>query len=125
MPLVLKIIHCLRRRPDLTPEEFEQYFRDVHAPLVAERAERMGIVGYVLAHTRMPEVNATLQEQEGSPEPFDGIAELWVESLDGLASQDPAVQQAAADLQHDQDNFIDRVQSPIWIAEENVVVPVA
>ena len=58
----------------------------------------------------------------GSPEPFDGVAELWVETLDVLASEDPAVQAAAADLLADEANFIDLARSPIWIAQEHVVI---
>jgi hypothetical protein len=71
----------------------------------------------------MPEVNAALQERnDGSPEPYDGVAEIWVESLDALASDDPTVQKAAADLLSDERNFIDLRQSPLWISEENVVL---
>ena len=36
--------------------------------------------------------------------------------------EDPAVQQAAADLLADEGKFIDLAQSPIWIAQENVVI---
>jgi uncharacterized protein YndB with AHSA1/START domain len=40
----------------------------------------------------MPEVNAALQERnDGSPKSFAGPAEIWVESLDALASEDAAV----------------------------------
>ena len=121
--MMLKLVYCLRRKPELTVEDFQRYWRDVHAPLVAERAALLGIKRYVQVHTGMPEVNAVLQARNGgSPEPYDGVAELWVESLDALASEDPAVQQAAADLLEDEGNFIDRSKSPIWIAEEHVVV---
>ena len=120
---MLKLVYCLRRKPELTVEDFQRYWRDVHAPLVAERAALLGIKRYVQVHTGMPEVNAVLQARNGgAPEPYDGVAELWVESLDALASEDPAVQQAAADLLEDEGNFIDLVRSPIWIAHEHVVV---
>jgi len=95
----------------------------VHAPLVAERAELLGIKRYIQAHTNMPDVNVALQARNGgSPEPFDGVAELWFESMDALASEDPAVQQAAADLLNDERNFIDVPNSPLWLAQENFVV---
>ena len=32
------------------------------------------------------------------------------------------MQQAAADLLADEGNFIDLAQSPLWIAQENVVI---
>ncbi len=120
---MLKLVYCLRRKPELSVEDFQRYWRDVHAPLVSDRAELLGIKRYIQAHTSMPEVNGILQQRNGgSPEPFDGVAEIWVETLDALASEDPAVQQAAADLLADEGNFIDLARSPIWIAQENVVI---
>ena len=120
---MLKLVYCLRRRPELSVENFQRYWREVHAPLVAERAALLGIKRYVQVHTGMPEVNEVLQARNGgSPEPYDGVAELWVESLDALASEDPAVQQAAAELLADEGNFIDLARSPIWIAQEHVVI---
>jgi uncharacterized protein (TIGR02118 family) len=120
---MLKLVYCLRRKPDMSVEEFQQYWREVHAPLVAERAALLGIKRYIQAHTAMPEVIPALQERNGgSPEPYDGVAELWIETLDAMVSEDPAVQKAMADLLADEGNFIDLAQSPLWIAQENVVV---
>jgi uncharacterized protein (TIGR02118 family) len=104
-------------------EEFQRYWREVHAPIVAERAETLGIKRYVHVHTRVPEVNAALQARnDGSPEPYDGVAEIWVESLEAMSSEDPAIQKTAADLLSDERNFIDLQRSPIWIAEEQVIL---
>jgi hypothetical protein len=33
------------------------------------------------------------------------------------------VQEAAADLLADEGNFIDLAQSPLWITQENIVIP--
>ena len=49
---MLKLIYCLRRKPDLSVEEFQRYWREVHVPLVAERAELLGVKRYIQAHTR-------------------------------------------------------------------------
>jgi uncharacterized protein (TIGR02118 family) len=108
----------------MSPEEFQTYWRETHAPLVAERAETLGIRRYVQDHTSdLPDVHALLQGRNGgSPEPFDGVAELWFDSLDTMGRDDPAVAQANADLLEDERNFIDLPNSPLWIAEENVVV---
>jgi uncharacterized protein (TIGR02118 family) len=120
---MMKLVYCLRRQPDMSVEDFQRYWREVHAPLVAERADVLGIRRYVQAHTTMPEVIPALQERNGgSPEPYDGVAEIWIETLDALGSQDPVVQKAMADLLADEANFIDLAQSPLWIALENVVV---
>lgn len=120
---MFKLVYCLRRKPGMSVEEFQQYWRDVHAPLVAERAELLGIKRYVQAHSTLPDLIPVFQQRNGgSPDPYDGVAEIWFESLESMGSDDPAVQQAAADLLADEGNFIDLAQSPLWIAQENVVV---
>jgi uncharacterized protein (TIGR02118 family) len=120
----MKLIYCLRRKPDLSVEEFQRYWRDVHAPLVTERAELLGIKRYIQAHTTLPEVIPLFQARNGgSPEPYDGVAEIWFETLDALSSDDPAVQTATAELLADEAEFIDLPRSPLWITQENVVLP--
>jgi len=81
---VIKLTYCLRRRPGISLDEFQRYWRDTHAPLVAERAETLGIRRYVQVHTSdLADVHAMLQRRNGgSPEPFDGVAELWFDSLE-------------------------------------------
>jgi uncharacterized protein (TIGR02118 family) len=120
---VIKLTYCLRRKPGTTPEEFQRYWREVHAPLVAERAQVLGIRRYVQSHTVHPEVNAGLRKRNGgSPEAFDGVAELWFDDLHAMASDDPAVEQASADLLADERRFIDLAASPIWLTEEHPIV---
>lgn len=122
---MIKLTYCLRRRADMTWDEFSTYWRDVHAPLVAERAELLGIRRYVQVRTApVHELHASFQARNsGSPEPFDGIAELWFDSLDQfLTPQSPESQMASAELLADERNFIDLPASPIWLGEETIVV---
>ena len=120
---MIKLTYCLRRRPDMEVEEFQRYWREVHAPLVAARAEVLGIRRYVQSHTVHPQVNAALQRRnDGSPEPYDGVAELWFDDLDAVMRDDPAVQQDSAELLEDERSFIDLAASPIWVSVEHVVV---
>ena len=121
---MVKLINCLRRKPGMSLEQFQRYWRDTHAPVVAERAEALGIRRYVQVHTSdLPDVHAMLQGRNGgSPEPFDGVAELWFDSLEAMVSDDPDAAKANAELFEDEMNFIDLANSPMWIAEENVVV---
>jgi len=30
---MLKLVYCISRRPDLTPEEFRRYWHEVHGPI--------------------------------------------------------------------------------------------
>src|SRR5919112_4185036 len=51
---VVKLVFCLRRRGDLSREEFQRYWRETHAPLVRERSPVLGIRRYVQVHTLPP-----------------------------------------------------------------------
>lgn len=121
---MIKLTFCLRRKPELSVGEFHRYWRETHAPLVAARAEALGIRRYVQVHTAdaVRLHDALRARNGGSPEPFDGVAELWFDSVESFAAADPAAQQAADELLADERNFIDLPNSPMWIAEEHVVV---
>lgn len=122
---MVKLTFCLRRRADMTWEEFSTYWRDVHAPLIERHADVLGIRRYVQVRTaRAPGLHAALQARNGgSPEPFDGIAELWFDSLDQFAKPgSPEARQAADELFEDQKLFIDLASSPQWLGEETEVI---
>jgi uncharacterized protein (TIGR02118 family) len=121
---VIKLTFCLRRRPDLTPGQFHTYWEDTHGPLVAARAEVLGIRRYQQVHTLdLPELHAALQRRnDGSPPPFDGIAEVWVDTVEDFAGTAAEARAAAAELRADEANFIDLPNSPMWIGREHVFV---
>ena len=123
---MIKLTFCLRRRPDLSAEEFHRYWREDHGPLVQARAEVLGIRKYQQVHTVDDDaLHGALQARNGgSPPPFDGIAEVWVDDLDTFkgGNGSPEARQAAADLLEDERNFIDLPNSPMWLGEEIVFV---
>jgi len=122
---MIKLTYCLRRKLGMTWQEFSDYWRNVHAPLVAERAEILGIRRYVQVRTVQDQpMLAGLQARNGgSPEAFDGIAELWYEDIGPRQGADvEAVRAAAKVLLEDERNFIDLPNSPIWYGEEWEVV---
>jgi uncharacterized protein (TIGR02118 family) len=107
----------------MTWDEFSEYWRTVHAPLVKERAEVLAIKRYVQVRTLQDrELHSRLQARNGgSPEPFDGIAELWYDPAERGAGGE-AAREAGRVLLEDERNFIDLPNSPIWYGEETVVV---
>ncbi|HEY2161214.1 MAG TPA: EthD domain-containing protein [Solirubrobacteraceae bacterium] len=122
---MIKLVFTLRRRPDLTRDEFQAYWRDRHAPLVARHAEALRIRRYVQTHARSSEFAAAQSvARGGEPDVYDGQAELWWDSLDDViaAASTPAGQAAAIALLEDERRFIDLERSPLWIGEEHVVV---
>jgi len=126
---MVKLVYALRRLPHLSREEFQRYWREVHAPLVAERASVLGIRRYVQCHTRSDAgsdaAHAGFQARNGgSPAPFDGFAELWFEppASDRSEADAQAAAQAAAELLDDERNFIDLPNSPATMTDEHHIV---
>jgi uncharacterized protein (TIGR02118 family) len=123
---MIKLVFSLRRRPEMTRDEFQAYWRDQHAPLVARHAEVLRIRRYVQTHARSSELAAAQSAARGSePDAYDGQAELWWDSLEDVAAaaSTRAGQQAAIELLQDERRFIDLEHSPLWIGEEHEVVP--
>ena len=90
---MIKLVFCLRRRPELSREEFQRYWKETHAPLVRARARAIGALRYVQVHTGYDDLNAGLQAGRGGPTAFDGVAELWFEdraSLEAALKTDAA-----------------------------------
>jgi len=121
---MVKLVFCVRRRPELTREECQRYWREIHAPLVRSHAEVLRVRRYVQTHTLDTPANEMLQAGRGGPEGYDGVAELWWDSLDDLvaASSTPAGLAAGAELLEDERKFIDLANSPLWLAEEHEIV---
>jgi uncharacterized protein (TIGR02118 family) len=122
---VIKLVFALRRREGMTRGEFQRYWREQHAPLVERHAEDLRIRRYVQVHTRDIGFEEALSAPRESEVPaFDGVAELWWDSLDDLvaAYASEAGQTAGAELLADERRFIDLPRSPIWFGEEDVVV---
>ena len=121
---MIKLTFCLRRRPNMTVEEFQRYWRTTHADLIAKRAEVLGIRRYVQLHSAdLPGLHESLQRRNGgAPLPYDGVAELWFDSLEDFIGGGPDRMQASAELLADERNFVDLPNSPMWLGEENVVV---
>jgi uncharacterized protein (TIGR02118 family) len=121
---MVKLVFPLHRLPKLSREQFQAYWFDTHAPLVAQHAEALGIKRYVQTHTQSAPLNEALRESRGGPEPYDGIAELWFESESAIAASMQTAEGIAAGraLLEDERRFIDLERSPLWLAEERVIV---
>jgi uncharacterized protein (TIGR02118 family) len=121
---MVKLAFVLRRRPGLSRVEFQRYWRDRHAPLVARHADALRIRRYVQLHTSEHPVNEELRASRGAPEAYDGIAELWWESLEDLGAALATEEGRAAgrELLEDERRFIDLSRSPLFIAAEHEIL---
>lgn len=123
---MIKLTFCLHRLPSLSREEFQRYWREQHAPLVARHAETLRIRRYVQMHSLADgdPVNAGLRASRGGPEDYDGVAELWWDSLEdlGVATASDEGRAASLALLEDERRFIDLARSPLWLGREHVVI---
>ncbi|MDE0704719.1 MAG: EthD domain-containing protein [Rhodospirillaceae bacterium] len=121
---MFKIVFCLRWRPDLTPEQFDSYWRDTHAPLVRRHAAALGIRRYVQSTRFESDLAAVAAKVRNAPAPFDGVAELWFDSREAMQAGFSAAAGRAAgrELLEDEARFIDLENSPIWFATEREIV---
>jgi uncharacterized protein (TIGR02118 family) len=117
---MIRLEFVLRRKPGMSRADFQQYWREVHGPLVAKHSTTLGIHRYIQLHTLDDPVNDQLAEARGGMEdPYDGVAELWWTNPEALAATAAETGQAAAmELLEDERKFIDLANSPLWFAYE-------
>ena len=121
---MIKLTFAVRRRADVTPEEFHRYWRDEHGPLVRSFQEALGIRRYVQVHRVETPLNDLLRASRSALEPFDGMAELWWDDIDALTagSSTPEGVAAGQALLEDEGRFIDLTQSALWLGEEVEII---
>lgn len=122
---MIKMIFCLRRRAELSPAEFQAYWRARHAPLVAEVAPLLRIRRYVQSHSfDDPQLAGPVAARGATVPPFDGVAELYWDSIEDLTAVNDSkeAREAGRRLLEDERNFIDLSQSPLfWVRENHVI----
>jgi uncharacterized protein (TIGR02118 family) len=121
---MIKLTFCLVRLPQLSREAFQDYWFNTHAPLVASVAEVLQIRRYLQLHALPAEAHEAIRASRQAPAEFDGVAELWFDSLQAVAEngQRPEAQAAGAMLLADERKFIDLPKSPLWWGEARVIV---
>ena len=121
---MIKLTFCLTRLRHLSRDAFQDYWFNTHGPLVASVAEVLQIRRYVQLHSLPPEASAGIRASREAPPEYDGVAELWFDSLEALAAngQRPDAQAAGLMLLEDEKKFIDLPRSPLWWGQERPVV---
>lgn len=126
---MIRITFCLTKRDELSLEEFQDYWLHKHAPLVKSVADDLRIKKYVQLHTREWAENDGARTSragslEAAPDIYDGVAELWWESLEDLraATETEEGRQAGRLLLEDEAKFIDFSRSPLWYGEEHQII---
>jgi uncharacterized protein (TIGR02118 family) len=125
MERMVKLTFCVRKLPHLSLQEFQRYWLENHGPLVKERAVALKIKRYVQMHRVEMPANDAMRASRDTAEPYDGVAELWWETIEDLAAATATEEgrQASRELLDDERKFIDLRRSAAWFGEEHEVVP--
>lgn len=118
---MIKLVYCLRKRTDISAEEFRRYWLHEHGPAVTRFANAIGGLRYVQSHTVAPALNEMFRASRNLAAPFDGITEVWYDSADYLmaCAQTPEGKHAHAALLEDERRFIDFENSCVFMSEEH------
>ena len=122
---MIRILTFYRRRPDLSHEEFLDYWRDIHGPLVAG-AEGVGeyLKRYIQHHLTLDPILTTGKAwvPVALPDyPFDGFSECWFESYEDRNAffAMPEIREKFAS---DEANFMDMTTPRMMFEDRPVVV---
>ena len=120
---MIKLVYCVTRREDVSPEEFCRYWLEEHGPKVRSVAKALNAVKYIQSHTVLPERNQALRESRGLEPPYDGITEVWYPSPAEPRQEVSAEERQAAAklLLDDESRFIDFSRSRVFMTEEHVI----
>lgn len=119
---MIKLTFCLKRLPNLSREAFQTYWYEKHAPLVTRHRDVLRIRRYVQFHSGSADINNGIRATRDAPEMYDGVAELWWDSLDDVfADVTPEREAAGLALLEDERKFIDLPKSPLFFGEEKVI----
>lgn len=121
---MIKFVYCIRKRADLTDEEFHAYWREKHGAFIRTLTKTLRAKKYIQSHTINTPINAELVRGRGLDTPaYNGVTEIWWESMeDFLASvNSPEGIEAAQKYVADEGNFVDFSQSRAFLTEEHVV----
>ena len=125
---MIKLTYCLHRLPSLSRAQFQDYWRNTHAPLVEAAREALGIRRYIQQHTVDSPIAAANNEGRGIPygdgEDFDGVAELWFDSEEAVSAAAATEEgyRPAVILFEDEKNFIDFARSRCCLTKANEVI---
>ncbi len=93
---MIKGLFFAKRKPGLSPQEFQQYWRTIHAEITRPLTH---IRHYIQSHTLLLTYgNAEIPCGNGEP-PYDGMATMWFNSLEErrIGNLSPAAQVAIQD----------------------------
>ena len=121
--MAVKLVFCCRRGPGLSLEEFQRTWLDDHGPLVRRLREHLPqMKRYVQSHLIAGGATDAVRASRGSAEPYDGITEVWFDSIEDMAGgTGEAALDAAKQLLEDERRFLDLPRCSVFLTEEHEI----
>jgi hypothetical protein len=118
---MIRFINCVRKRADISPEEFRQFWNDPRLDAIIDRVvEVTGASGRAKNLTLMISANQLIQERRGgSAPPFDGVLEYWWDNAAKLNSvlHTPQCDRLMQSMMEYQKAFVDLENSCAFFTE--------
>jgi hypothetical protein len=124
-PNAIKMVAICFKRPDLTNDQYYQYWTYCHAPYVSEQLAVLDCFQYVQNHTQYDALTAQICTSRGEAAPAaGGITECWFPSDQDLTAKTltPPGVLANANMVVDEHNFIDTPNSSYFMSYEYVLL---
>ena len=121
--MAIKLVFCCRRRPELSLEEFQRTWLHDHGPLVTRCREHLPqMKRYVQSHLLAGPGTDAVRASRGSGEPYDGITEVWFDSLEAMGAFDTQEAIAAGEaLLADEDRMLDLPRCSVFRTVEHEI----
>lgn len=121
---MIKLVFCVKRNPNMSPAEFQDYWLNHHGPLFKKFADAYKAVRYVQSHTIDSPLNEIMRKSRGTLEAYDGVGEIWWQSeedfLEAISSQE--IQKLRGMFVEDEARFINLSASSVFFTVEHVLV---
>ncbi|MBD0333892.1 MAG: EthD domain-containing protein [Cyanobacteria bacterium Co-bin13] len=121
---MIKFVYCICKRPDLSDAEFRTYWREKHGAFIRSLAQTIRAKKYIQSHKMDTPINAELIKSRGlEPLSYDGVTEIWWDSMEEFLAGVNSPEGAAAAQQYvaDEANFVDFSKSRAFLTEEHTI----
>ena len=118
---MIRFIHCVKSRSELTPTEFRRFFQsDELATLTKNMATLTNAVDYKLSLKLEIQINLDLMQSREGAEPFDALIEVcWENGKELVERMSSSDFQALMDqMEQYQRQFVDFSRSSRFFAED-------
>ena len=107
---MIKLVYCITKKPDMSDEQFFDYWKNIHGPLGAK----------IPGLRRLVQSRRLMIPQDKYQSTFDGMAELWFDSIEAMLSARLSPEWKKSS--DDEANFIDARRTAYFVSDEHVVL---